>query len=86
MTSRDYEQAAAPVRAMSAELTDEALAMSWMATENVPATRETATVRGWIMDELHARLGDDSFDRWLMAVDDNGAGVDPLPFLRAGRG
>jgi len=82
VTGKDREQAAAEVRAAAAKLTDEALALSWMATEGVPAAKEAATVRGWIMDELHARLGDDSFDQWLVAVDDNGVGVDPLPFLQ----
>jgi hypothetical protein len=75
------EQATAEVRAMAAKLTDEALCLAWMGTEGKPATKELAIVRGWIMDELHKRLGDDLFDEWLMNVDDNGNGVNPVAYL-----
>ncbi|MEH0627769.1 hypothetical protein [Streptomyces stelliscabiei] len=76
------EQAEAKVAAMAANLTDEALSLAWMATEGKPATKELAMVRGWVMDELHRRLGDDLFDEWLIAVDDNGDGVNPLAYFQ----
>lgn len=61
------EQAEVKVAAMSAKLTDEALCFAWMGTEGKPVTKELATVRGWLMDELNRRLGDDLFDEWLIA-------------------
>lgn len=74
-------QATAKVAAMSAKLTDEALCLAWMATEGKPVTQELAIMRGWITDELHRRLGDDLFDEWLIATDDDGNGVDPLVYF-----
>jgi hypothetical protein len=67
--------------AMAANLNDEALRIAWTITETQPVTEELALTRGWLLDELHKRLGDDLFDEWLIAVDDNGKGVDPLPFF-----
>jgi hypothetical protein len=72
------EQATVKVRAMSAKLSDEALCLAWMATEGKPVTQELAIVRGWIMDELNERLGDDQFDEWLMA---DGDAPNPLAFF-----
>jgi hypothetical protein len=74
------EQDQTTVQTMAANLTDEALCLAWMSTEGKPATRELALVRGWIMDELNARLGDDLFDEWL-AGDDDGNSVNPLTYL-----
>jgi hypothetical protein len=73
------------VQKMAAKLTDEALCLAWMATEGKPVTQELAIVRGWMMDELNERLGDDLFDEWLMTVDDDGNGVNPLAFLATAR-
>ena len=67
MNATVRDQAQAKVAAMSAKLTDEALCLAWMATEGKPVTQELALVRGWIMDELNERLGDDLFDEWLIA-------------------
>ncbi|MGW0575135.1 hypothetical protein ACWD25_04015 [Streptomyces sp. NPDC002920] len=75
------EQAEAKVAAMAAKLSDEALCLAWMATEGKPATQELAIVRGWITDELNKRLGDDLFDEWLMAFDDDGNGLDPIAYF-----
>jgi hypothetical protein len=61
------EQAEVAVQAMAAKLTNEALCLAWMGTEGKPVTKELALVRGWIMDELNRRLGDDLFDEWLIA-------------------
>jgi hypothetical protein len=80
MNVKMREQAQAKVAAMSAKLTDEALCLAWMGTEGKPATQELALVRGWIMDELNKRLGDDLFDEWL-AGDDNGDTLNPLAYL-----
>ncbi|MEU1044014.1 hypothetical protein ABZ400_02505 [Streptomyces sp. NPDC005897] len=80
MSTTVREQAEAKVAEMSAKLTDEALCLAWMATEGKAATQELALVRGWLMDELNRRLGDDLFDQWLVDVDDNG-GVNPLAYL-----
>lgn|SRR5690349_19402842 len=81
----DAKAHAAQLRAKGAEmvarLNDEALCIAWTITETQPATEELAITRGWMLDELHKRLGDDLFDEWLMAVDDNGTGVSPAPFL-----
>lgn len=78
MTSAVREQAETKVAAMASKLSDEALCLAWAATESKPATRELALVRGWLMDELNARLGDDLFDEWLMADED---GVNPLAYF-----
>lgn len=75
------KQAQTKVAAMSAKLTDEALCLAWMATEGKPVTQELALVRGWLMDELNKRLGDDLFDEWLVAVDEDDDGVNPLAYL-----
>ena len=71
------------IAAMGRQLSDEALCLAWMLTESKAVTQELAIVRGWLMDELHERLGDDLFDEWLMAVDGNGDGVNPLVYLAA---
>jgi hypothetical protein len=81
MNVKSREQAETAVQEMAAELTNEALCLAWLVTEGKPATRELAIVRGWIMDELHRRLGDDLFDEWLMAVDENGDSLNPLAFF-----
>ncbi|MFI1485744.1 hypothetical protein [Streptomyces sp. NPDC020747] len=75
------EQANAKVAEMAAKLSDEALCLAWMGTEGKPVTEESAIVRGWVMDELNKRLGDDLFDEWLVDVDDNGDGVNPLAYF-----
>lgn len=75
------EQAKAKALDMLANLTDEALCIAWMATEGAIATEELAITRGWMLDELHKRLGDDLFDEWLMAVDDSGETLNPLAFF-----
>lgn len=84
MNATVREQAETAVQAMAAELTDEALCLAWMGTEGKPATKELAIVRGWIMNELNVRLGDDLFDEWL-AGDEDGNGVNPLAFLAIAR-
>lgn len=81
MNAMVREQAETAMQAMAAKLTDEALCLAWMGTEGKPVTQELAIVRGWMMDELNARLGDDLFDEWLIATDDDGNGVNPLAFL-----
>jgi hypothetical protein len=78
MNTTVREQAETKVAALAANLSDDALCLAWMATEGKPATQELALVRGWLIDELNKRLGDDLFDEWLMAVDENGNGVNPL--------
>lgn len=74
-TKTHAEQLRAKGAAMAAKLTDEALCLAWMGTEGKPVTQELAIMRGWIMDELNERLGDDLFDEWLMAGDN------PLTFF-----
>lgn len=81
MTATVRKQMQATITAMASDLTDEALCLAWMATENKPVTQELAIVRGWLMDEINERLGDPLFDEWLMDVDDNGDGVNPLAYL-----
>lgn len=81
MNTTVRERAQATVAAMAAKLTDEVLCLAWMGTEGKPVTQESALVRGWLMDELNRRLGDDLFDEWLMDVDDNGQGVNPLAYI-----
>lgn len=80
MNVKTREQAEVTVQAMAAKLSDEALCLAWMGTEGKPVTQELAMVRGWIMDELNRRLGDDLFDTWL-AGDDDGNSVNPLAYL-----
>lgn len=81
MDANEREQAEAKMREMTASLTDGSLCIAWVATEGAPVTKELALVRGWILDELHKRLGDDLFDEWLVDVDEDGKGVDPLSFF-----
>lgn len=83
MNVKVHEQGTSKVREMSAKLSDEALCLAWMAAEGKPVTKELALVRGWIMDELNARLGDDLFDEWLMATDADGNGVNPLAYFQS---
>lgn len=85
MSVTTREQGTTEVAEMAAKLSDEALCLAWMGTESKPVTQELALVRGWMMDELHARLGDDLFDEWLMAVDENGNGVNPLAYFAKGK-
>jgi hypothetical protein len=81
MNATVRKQAETAVQTTAAKLTDEALCLAWMGTEGKAATQELALVRGWLMDELNVRLGDDLFDQWLMDVDDDGQGVNPLAYL-----
>ncbi|MFD3815065.1 hypothetical protein ACFWRZ_08355 [Streptomyces rubiginosohelvolus] len=81
MNATVREQAEMKVAKLAGKLTNDGLCLAWMATEGKPATQELALVRGWLMDELNNRLGDDLFDEWLMDVDDNGHGVNPLAYL-----
>lgn len=83
MNTTVREQAETKVAALAGKLTDEALCLAWMDTEGKPATKGAALVRGWMMDELNRRLGDDLFDEWLMDVDNDGNGVNPLTYLAA---
>lgn len=80
-TTSPAEQLRAKGAEMTAKLSDEALCLAWMATEGKPATQELAITRGWMLDELHTRLGDDLFDEWLVDVDDDGHGVNPLAYF-----
>lgn len=75
------QMAAAKAAAMTSKLSDEALAQAWMVTEVAPITTESAMVRGWMMDELEARMGTDLFDAWLMDEDTTGSTPDPAPYL-----
>lgn len=75
------EQLRAKGAEMTAKLSDEALCIAWMATEGQPVTEELAITRGWMTDELHRRLGDDLFDEWLVGVDDEDNGLNPLTFF-----
>ena len=81
MNVKSREQAETAVQAMAAKLSNEALCLAWMATEGKPVTQELAIVRGWIMDELNVRLGNDLFDEWLINTDTDGNGVNPLAYL-----
>lgn len=81
MNATVREQVETAVQAMAAKLADEALCLAWMGTEGKPVTQELAIVRGWIMDELNVRLGDDLFDEWLFTVDENGNTPNPLAYL-----
>lgn len=80
-TKTDVEQMKAKAAAMTAKLSDEALCLAWMATESQPVTQELAITRGWMLDELNTRLGDDLFDEWLFTVDENGETPNPLAFF-----
>lgn len=80
-TKSHTEQLRAKGAEMTAKLSDEALCIAWTATEGQPVTEELAVTRGWMLDELHTRLGDDLFDEWLVDVDDNGNSVNPLAYF-----
>ncbi|MFF5655233.1 hypothetical protein [[Kitasatospora] papulosa] len=64
-----------------ARLSDEALCLAWAATETQPVTEALAMTRGWLMDDLHRRMGDDAFDEWLMTTDEHGAAPNPLAYF-----
>jgi hypothetical protein len=74
------DQAEAKVQAMTARLSDDALCLAWMATEQQPAAQELALTRGWLMDEIQRRLGDDLFDEWLVTD------ANPLAFFEHKQG
>lgn len=80
-TKSHVEQLRAKGAEMTAKLSNEALCLAWMATESKPVTQELAITRGWMLDVLNARLGDDLFDEWLFAVDENGETPNPLSFF-----
>ncbi len=75
------EEAKAKALAMAAKLSDEALCIAWMVTEQATISEEVAIMRGWMLDEFNERLGDDLFDEWLTAVDENGDSPNPLLFF-----
>jgi hypothetical protein len=75
------QQAAAKAATMTARLSNEALAQAWMVTEIGPITAESAMVRGWMMDEIQTRIGDDLFDEWLMNETADGSTPDPITYL-----
>jgi hypothetical protein len=82
MSRSAHRQSAGKVAAaMAAKLTDQALADAWMMTEAAPVGLEAAIVRGWMMDEIQARLGDDLFDEWLMDETAEGSTADPITYL-----
>lgn len=81
MDAETREQLRAKGLTLAASLNDESLCIAWMITEAQPVTEELAIMRGWMLDELHTRLGDDLFDEWLVAVGEDGKGVDPLSFF-----
>lgn len=66
-------------RAAISRKTDELLSTAWLLTEAMPMSEELAVTRGWLMDELEKRMGEEKFDTWLWT---DGDAVDPLPFLR----
>ncbi|CAL9611476.1 hypothetical protein SUDANB1_05636 [Streptomyces sp. enrichment culture] len=81
MDIKAREQAEAKVQAMLAKLSDEALCLAWMATEEQAWTQELGLVRGWLIRQLNKRLGDDLFDEWLMTIDENGDSPNPLAYF-----
>lgn len=85
-TTTDVKQLKAKAAEMTAKLSDEALCIAWMATEGKPVTQELALTRGWMLNELNARLGDDLFDEWLLDVDEDGKGVNPITYLERTKG
>lgn len=68
----------ATARAAISRKSNELLATAWILTEAMPMSEELAVTRGWLIDELEARMGPDKFDAWLWT---DGDAVDPLPFL-----
>lgn len=81
MDHNELRQLEETQRASLRELTDETLSATWLATYALPMSAALSMTRGWIIDELEARMGPDRFDAWLLADAD---AVDPFPFL-AGR-
>lgn len=75
------QQAQAKGAAMAAELSDEALSLAWTNAEETPYSPEIVIVRDWLSGELHKRLGDDLYDEWLFAYDEDGNPVSPLFFF-----
>lgn len=75
------KQMTAKAVAKVAQLNDEALSAAWMETEGKPVTTELGIVRGWLLDELQNRLGDDLFDEWLDAFDADGNPISPIVFF-----
>jgi hypothetical protein len=90
-------QAEEIARTSLGRLSDKRLAETWMLTNSQPATREVTITRGWLLDELEARMNRrDSeevkhpaylgaalgrFDRWLEAECNPASPVSPLPYL-----
>ncbi|MFD8226888.1 hypothetical protein ACFV16_22255 [Streptomyces massasporeus] len=68
----------AAARERLSRLTDEKLSVTWLLTEAMPMSEELAMTRGWLMDELESRMGEEKFDAWMWT---DGDAVDPYPFL-----
>ncbi|MFE9003038.1 hypothetical protein ACFYOY_12995 [Streptomyces sp. NPDC007875] len=84
-------------RASIGRLSDARLAETWMLTNGQPAERKVTILRGWLLDELEARMDRvttawedlfpnemqrDRFDEWLTADSTPGSDfVSPLPYL-----
>lgn len=84
-------------RASIGRLSNERLAETWMLTNGQPAERKVTILRGWLLDELEARMGcvataweglfpnemqRDRFDEWLTADSAPGSDyVSPLAYL-----
>lgn len=68
----------ARVREALTRLTDETLSVTWLLTGGMPLTRELIVTRGWLLNELEARMGPDQFDVWLFADETS---ADPAPYL-----
>ena len=69
----------ASAREKLSRLTDEKLSVTWLFPETVSMSEELAMTRGWLMDELETRMGEEKFDAWVWT---DGDVVDPRPFLR----
>ena len=83
-------------RASIGRLSNERLAETWMLTNGQPAERKVTILRGWLLDEIEARmerattvwedlfpneLARDRFDEWMTADSVPGDYVSPLPYL-----
>lgn len=75
-------KAEATIRETLRQVTDEKLATTWLLTGALPMSEELAITRGWLIDELEARMDSHVFNEWLYADEDS---VDPLPFLKGER-
>lgn len=70
-------------RALISALNDRMLCRVMADTNKKRNTADLITVRGWLMDEIEARLGREKFEAWLDTEAEQGRYVNPWEFFKS---